>query len=105
MITHVRIATSLVGLIGALLLGGAGPWAFRLAMLYLPIWAVLEFAHWAEQKAQTKCRTCDFDPFLYQKDWRAARVAVELRLNGIKSEMLAKTAPARAPEVVAETAH
>lgn len=87
--THARIALSLTFLITALVAGGAGPWAFKLALMYFPIWGALELTHWVEQRQQTKCRSCDFDPFLYQRDWRAARAAVEFRLNTIKSDMLA----------------
>ena len=89
-VTHARIALSLTFLIGALIAGGAGPWAFKLALMYFPLWGALELAHWMEQRQQTKCRSCDFDPFLYQRDWRAARATVELRLNTIKAEILSQ---------------
>jgi hypothetical protein len=92
--THVRITVSLGMLIGALMIGGAGPWVFKLALLYFPIWGAMELIHWAEQKSQTVCRACNFDPFLYQKDWRAARASVETRLNTIKAERYAKPQPA-----------
>lgn len=87
-ITHMRIALSLGILIGALTLAGMGLWSLKLALLYFPVWGVLEFAHWVEQREQTRCRVCNFDPFLYQRDWRSARAQVELRLNTIKADLI-----------------
>lgn len=101
--THVRIAAGLGLMIGALILGGAGIWTLKLGLFYFPIWGVLELIHWSHQRQITKCGNCNFDPFLYQKDWRAARTAVELKLNTIKTEMLAQRGASVAPIAVAAT--
>lgn len=89
LMTHARIAVSLGVLIGSLMLAGAGPETLKLSLFYFPIWGLLELVHWMNQRQQTKCNTCNFDPFLYQRDWRAARSAVELKLSTVKSEIMA----------------
>ena len=64
--------------------------AFKLAFLYLPLWAISEFFHWSKQRRETQCPQCQFDPILYTQNWREAREKVETRLNQIKKDALAK---------------
>jgi hypothetical protein len=54
------------------------------------VWSVAEFVHWARIRQAAKCGTCDFDPILYQKNWKAARARVENRLKTLEQNQIAK---------------
>jgi hypothetical protein len=86
--THMSIIIALVCIVGTMKALGAGDWSFKLGLLYFPLWGLAELVHWSKQRQQTKCRACGFDPFLYQRDWRAARSVVEGKLNKIKSDII-----------------
>jgi hypothetical protein len=84
--------------------------AFKLTLfVYLPLWAISEFLHWARVRRDSRCPHCHFDPILYKKDWKAARVVVETRLMGIaqareeERKARAERIPANAAPTVEQT--
>lgn len=84
--THLKILLSVVFfVVTAWLLRGA-VLAVKLAFLYIPLWALAEFFHWSKVRRDSRCPHCHFDPILYQKDWKAARIIIETRLNSIKQK-------------------
>jgi hypothetical protein len=65
-----------------------GSWAATKASLVsLPLYMVAEWVHWLKLREALRCRTCDFDPMLYRRDWRAARRKVEVKMQGLSQEM------------------
>ena len=87
--THMKILSTISLICGFAYLFRGGLLAFKLAFLYLPIWAISEFFHWSKQRRETQCPQCLFDPILYTQNWREAREKVETRLNQIKKDALA----------------
>ncbi len=93
-IRHVQM-TLLTILISALAYLTMGPGvALKAAVLYLPLWALFEFLHWIQLRETLKCTACDFDPMLYQRDWKKARSQVEGRMtkihDGLEAEIAAR---------------
>lgn len=68
-----------------------GPWAaVKATLAYLPLWTGAEWFHWLHLREALRCKTCDFDSMLYQRDWRAARRRVEIKMQGLSDEMQAR---------------
>ncbi len=68
---------------------GGATLALKTLYSYLPLWALAEFAHGIHLREMTKCRVCGFDPILYKRDWKAARIKVELKLNALSANLKA----------------
>jgi hypothetical protein len=65
-----------------------GPWgAAKATLAYLPIWTLAEWVHWLKVREALRCRVCDFDPMLYQRDWRMARKKIEIRMLKLSEEL------------------
>jgi hypothetical protein len=64
--------------------------AAKSLLVYLPFWAIFEFLHWVQMRESLQCRVCDFDPMLYQKDWRKARLKVEGKMTKVHKEIEAE---------------
>lgn len=79
--THLQIALITLACIAVLYFIGGPQIGWKGILFYLPMWAGSEFFHWAKMREATKCRSCDFDPVLYQRDPLAARRQVEAKLN------------------------
>ncbi len=86
-IRHFQIAlltTSLVGLVYLLI----GPYAaMKASIVYFPIWAVFEFLHWVQMREALNCKVCDFDPMLYQRDWKRARARIEQKMTKVHDNL------------------
>ena len=68
-----------------------GPWAAtKASLVFLPLWTLSEWVHWLKIREALRCRTCDFDPMLYRRDWRAARRQVEIKMQGLSEDMQAR---------------
>jgi hypothetical protein len=85
--THLRLALITIALVAGTyaLLGTEA--AIKSAFFYIPLWGLTEFGHWVRMREAAQCRVCDFDPMLYQRDWRAARAKIETRMNKLSAEM------------------
>jgi hypothetical protein len=81
---HLRLITFLSALALVLWVWGGWEQAAVSVFLYLPIWSLAEFLHWARVRQAAKCSQCDFDPILYRKDWKAARLRVETKLKSLE---------------------
>jgi len=79
--THVQILAVVMTLASSLLLLSGWPAAIKSLLFYLPLWGICEFVYGVRVREATKCPTCHFDPVLYRRDWRAARVKVEKKLG------------------------
>ena len=68
-----------------------GPWAaVKASLSFLPLWTLAEWVHWLKIREAFRCRTCDFDSMLYRRDWRAARRKVEIKMQGLSTELQAR---------------
>jgi hypothetical protein len=85
--THLRLSVLTVALIaGSYFLFGLEA-SLKSAFFYFPLWGLTEFGHWVRMRDAAQCRVCDFDPMLYQRDWRAARSKIEVRMNRLSAEV------------------
>jgi hypothetical protein len=100
---HVKIILVVGLLCGiAYILGGLVS-AVRMGVFYFPLWGAAEFWLWLKLRKEAPCQVCSFDPLLYQRDWKAARLAVETRLQAVSDQMKARRqtqgkSPATKPE-------
>ena len=85
--THIKLALCTIAGAGILYAFNGFEAALKAIVFYLPMWAVAEFIHGARMREAVKCEACDFDPFLYQRDWRAARARVEAKLTLVSDDL------------------
>jgi hypothetical protein len=85
--THFQIFL-ITGILAGIVYLTLGPWSAAKSLLtYLPLWTAAEWVHWLRIREAARCRTCDFDPLLYRRDWKAARRRVEMRMQGLSEEL------------------
>lgn len=85
--THLRLSLLSLSLMGLAYVGLGPTAAAKAAFVYFPLWGLTEFVHWVKVREDARCRICDFDPLLYHRDWRAARMRIETRMNQLSKEM------------------
>lgn len=69
------VTTLAIAAIVFLFLGWAA--AIKSSIVYLILWAFVEFSHWVKMRGLAKCTVCHFDPILYKQDWKKAREEIE----------------------------
>jgi len=89
-VTHLQIFLLTVAISGGLYFLQGWEGGVKGAFFYLPLWGLAEFIHWVSVRDAARCGTCDFDPMLYKRDWRAARQRVENRMNRLSGELQEK---------------
>ena len=69
---------SQLGLTAAVVTLGTWPWfAWKGAVVFLPIWIVFEVLYRSRVRAALNCEQCGFDPILYLADVKSARREIE----------------------------
>lgn len=87
---HLQLLLITLAICGLGYLIGGLPLALKLVIVYLPFWAVADYFHGIQMRKATQCPTCNFDPVLYRRDWKAARDQVEARLQKVVDDLRAQ---------------
>jgi hypothetical protein len=87
LLRHFQILLLTISLVGLAYLV-IGPYAaMKASIVYLPIWAIFEFLHWVQMREALNCKVCDFDPMLYQRDWKRARARIEQKMTKVHDNL------------------
>jgi hypothetical protein len=85
--THIRLMLVTLAVAGGITFVAGTQAGLKSLLFYLVFWAAAELWKGLSVRDKTRCTVCDFDPMLYQRDWRAARRQVETKLSRISMDL------------------